>query len=39
MINENKHIWIAVKDGKWIAGDPDLGGLLKKLPDPACTCV
>lgn len=31
--------WIAVKDGKLIASDPDLGGLLKKLPNPARTCV
>ena len=31
--------WIAVKDGKVIASDPDLAGLLSKLPDPAHTCV
>ena len=31
--------WIAVKDGKVIASDPDLTGLLSKLSDPAHTCV
>jgi hypothetical protein len=31
--------WIAVKDSKVIASDPDLAGLLSKLPDPAHTCV
>ena len=31
--------WIAVKDGKVIANDPDLAGLLSKLTDPAHTCV
>jgi len=31
--------WIAVKDGKVIASDPDLAGLLSKLSDPAHTCV
>ena len=31
--------WIAVKDCKVIASDPDLAGLLSKLPDPAHTCV
>ncbi len=31
--------WIAVKRGKVIASDPDLGGLLSKLLDPAHTCV
>jgi len=31
--------WIAVKDGKVIASDPDLEGLLSKLSDPAYTCV
>ncbi len=31
--------WIAVKGGEVIASDPDLTGLLSKLPDPAHTCV
>jgi len=31
--------WIAVKSGKVIGSDPDLAGLLSKLPDPAHTCV
>jgi len=31
--------WIAVKNGQVIASDPDLGGLLSKLRDPAHTCV
>ena len=31
--------WIAVKDGRVTASDPDLAGLLSKLPDPAHTCV
>ncbi len=29
--------WIAVKHGQVIAKDPDLTGLLSKLPDPAHT--
>ena len=31
--------WIAVENGQVIAGDPELTGLLSKLPDPAHTCV
>ena len=31
--------WIAVKGAQVIASDPDLAGLLQKLPDPAHTCV
>lgn len=31
--------WIGVKNGQVIASDPDLEGLLSKLPDPAHTCV
>ena len=31
--------WIAVNNGKVIASDPDLSGLLSKLSDPAHTCV
>lgn len=31
--------WIGVKNGQVIASDPDLAGLLAKLPDPAHTCV
>lgn len=31
--------WIAVKNGQVIASDPDLTGLLYKVPDPAHTCV
>lgn len=46
-VNENREAlleryaeqWIAVKNGQVIASDPDLAGLLSKLPDPAHTCV
>lgn len=31
--------WIAVKNGRVLASDPDLGVLLSKLPDPAHACV
>jgi len=31
--------WIAVKNAQVVASDPDLSGLLSKLPDPAHTCV
>ncbi len=31
--------WIAVENGQVIASDPELTGLLPKLPDPAHTCV
>jgi len=31
--------WIAVKDGQVLTSDPDLAGLLSKLPDPSHTCV
>ena len=31
--------WIAVKNGQVIASDPELTGLLSRLPDPAHTCV
>ena len=31
--------WIAVENGQVIASDPDLTGLISKLPDPAYTCV
>lgn len=31
--------WIGVKNGQVIASDPDLAGLLSRLPDPAHTCV
>ena len=31
--------WIGVKNGQVLASDPDLAGLLSKLPDPAHTCV
>lgn len=31
--------WIAVKDRFVIASDPDLDALLRKLPDPAHTCI
>jgi len=31
--------WVAVKNGQVIASDPELTGLLPKLPDPAHTCV
>jgi len=39
LLEENPDQWIAVKNGKVIASDPDLAGLLSKLPDPAHTCV
>ncbi len=46
-VNENRQAlllqyaepWIGVKNGQVIANDPDLAGLLTKLPDPAHTCV
>jgi hypothetical protein len=46
-VNENLDVllekyaeqWIAVKNGQVIASDPDLEGLISKLPDPAHTCV
>jgi hypothetical protein len=31
--------WIAVQSGQVIANDPELDGLLSKLPNPAHTCV
>jgi len=31
--------WIAVKESRVIASDPDFSTLLRKLPDPANTCV
>jgi len=31
--------WIAVKNDQVTASDPDLAGLLARLPDPAHTCV
>ena len=31
--------WIAVENGQVIASDPDLAGLISKLPNPALTCV
>jgi len=31
--------WIAVKNGRVIASDTDLAGLLIKIPDPAHTCI
>lgn len=31
--------WVAVKNGQVIASDPDLAGLLSKLPNPAYMCV
>jgi hypothetical protein len=31
--------WIAVKNGQVVASDPDLSGLLSKLPDPAHMCI
>ena len=31
--------WVAVKDRQIIASDPDLEGLLSKLPDSPHTCV
>ena len=39
LLHEYADQWIAVKDGKVIASDPELVGLLSKLPDPAHTCV
>jgi len=46
-VNENRQAllqqyaeqWIGVKNGQVIASDPDLAGLLTKLPDPAYICV
>jgi len=31
--------WIAVKNGKVIASDPEFHGLLSKVADPAHTCI
>jgi len=31
--------WIAVKNGQVIDSDPDLIGLLSRLPDSAHTCI
>lgn len=31
--------WVGVKNGQVIASDPELAGLLSKLPNPAHTCV
>ena len=31
--------WIAVKNAQVVASDPELSGLLSKLPDPSHTCV
>ncbi len=39
LLDQYAEQWIAVKDGKVIASDPELAGLLSKLPDPAHTCV
>ncbi len=46
-VNENRDMllrryvdqWIAVETRQVIASDPELAGLLSKLPDPAYTCV
>ena len=39
LIKQYPDQWIAVKDNKVIASDPELTGLISKLPDPAHTCV
>jgi hypothetical protein len=39
LLKEYADQWIAVKNEEVIASDPDLNGLLSKLPEPAHTCV
>lgn len=39
LLNQYADQWIAVKNRQVIASDPDLEGLLSKLPDPAHTCI
>jgi len=39
LLAEYNEQWIAVRGRQIIASDPDLAGLLRKLPDPAHTCV
>jgi hypothetical protein len=39
LMREHAEHWIAVKDGRVIASEADLGELLSKVPDLAHTCV
>lgn len=39
LLEEYPDQWVAVKNGRVIASDPDLVGLMSKLPDPARACV
>ena len=39
LIQQYADQWVAVKDRRVIACDPDLGALLAKLADPSQTCV
>ena len=39
LLKQHAEQWIAVENGQVIASDPDLAGLISKLPDPAHTCV
>lgn len=39
LLSQYNEQWIAVKGGRVIASDPDFKSLLKKIPDPAHTCI
>jgi hypothetical protein len=39
LLNEYAEQWIAVKNRRIIASDPDLMSLLGQLADPAHTCI
>lgn len=39
LLEQHNDHWIAVKNRKVIATDPELDGLLVKLDDPAHTCI
>jgi hypothetical protein len=39
LLKQYTNQWIAVKNGKIIANDPDLDILISKLENPAYTCV
>ena len=39
LLQEHENHWIAVKDGRVIATDPDLLALRRALADPAHTCI
>ena len=39
LLEQYSEQWIAVKNGKVIASDRDLRGLVSKVADPAHTCI